>query len=169
MVSCVSDADIDQRAALASPRLPDRRIVVTVLGITQIFAWGSTFYLLGVLATPIGVETGWALDWVMAGISIGLLVAGIVSPRVGRGIGKNGGGLILALGAVFLGTGLLLLGAAQNLLWYLCAWVIIGAGMGAGLYDAAFATLGSIYGKDSRSAITALTLLVDLPAQCVGR
>jgi MFS family permease len=158
MVSCVSDADIDQRAALASPRLPDRRVVVTVLGITQIFAWGSTFYLLGVLATPIGVETGWALDWVMAGISIGLLVAGIVSPRVGRGIGKNGGGLILALGAAFLGTGLLLLGAAQNLIWYLCAWVIIGAGMGAGLYDAAFATLGSIYGKDSRSAITALTL-----------
>jgi hypothetical protein len=58
---------------LASPRLPDRRIVVTALGITQIFAWGSTFYLLGVLATPIGVDTGWSLDWVMAGVSTHLL------------------------------------------------------------------------------------------------
>lgn len=159
MVSRVSNADIDRQAALASPGLPDRRIVVTALGITQIFAWGSTFYLLGVLATPIGVDTGWSLDWVMAGVSIGLLVAGTVSPRVGRAIGKNGGGLILALGAVFLGTGLLLLGAAQNLLWYLCAWLVIGTGMGAGLYDAAFATLGSIYGKDARAAITSLTLL----------
>jgi hypothetical protein len=158
MVSRVSNTDIDRQAALASPRLPDRRIVVTALGITQIFAWGSTFYLLGVLATPIGVDTGWSLDWVMAGVSIGLLVAGTVSPRVGRAIGKNGGGLILAIGPVFLGTGLLLLGTAQNLLWYLCAWLVIGTGMGAGLYDAAFATLGSIYGKDSRAAITSLTL-----------
>ncbi|MFY9836670.1 MAG: MFS transporter, partial [Xanthobacteraceae bacterium] len=154
----MSDADIDRRAVLASPRLPDRRIVVTALGVTQILAWGSTFYLLGVLATPIGIDTGWSLDWVMAGVSIGLLVAGIVSPRVGRAIGKNGGGLILALGAAFLGTGLLVLSAAENLLWYLCAWLIIGAGMGAGLYDAAFATLGSIYGKDARGAITSVTL-----------
>ncbi len=131
---------------------------MAALGITQILAWGSTFYLLSVLATPITADTGWALDWVICGISIGLLTAGVVSPRIGREIGKNGGGLVLAAGAVLLGTGLLLVGLAQNLLWYLGAWLIIGAGMGAGLYDAAFATVGSIYGKDSRVAITAVTL-----------
>ena len=38
---------------------PDRRIVVTALGVTQILAWGSTFYLLGVLANPIVRDTGW--------------------------------------------------------------------------------------------------------------
>jgi MFS family permease len=32
------------------------------------------------------------------------------------------------------------------------------AGMGAGLYDAAFSTLGSIYGQNSRGAIAAMTL-----------
>jgi MFS family permease len=31
--------------------------------------------------------------------------------------------------------------------------------MGGGLYDAAFATLGRLYGKDSRSSITGVTLL----------
>ena len=30
--------------------------------------------------------------------------------------------------------------------------------MGAGLYDAAFATLGRLYGQDARQAITILTL-----------
>src|SRR5437764_7852650 len=30
--------------------------------------------------------------------------------------------------------------------------------MGAGLYDAAFSTLGAIYGKDARSSITFVTL-----------
>ena len=33
-----------------------------------------------------------------------------------------------------------------------------GAGMGAGLYDAAFSALGSIYGKDARGPITWVTL-----------
>jgi hypothetical protein len=41
----------------------DRRIVVTALGITQILAWGSPFYLLGVLANEIARNTGWSYDW----------------------------------------------------------------------------------------------------------
>jgi hypothetical protein len=33
--------------------LPDRRVVVSALGVTQILAWGSSYYLLAVLAQPI--------------------------------------------------------------------------------------------------------------------
>jgi predicted MFS family arabinose efflux permease len=138
--------------------LPDRRAVVTALGVTQILAWGSTFYLLGVLANPIARDTGWGYEWVMAGVSAGLLVAGMVSPRVGRAIGERGGRPVLAASAMLLAIGLALLGSSQNVPWYLAAWIIVGAGMGAGLYDAAFSALGSIYGKDARSPITWVTL-----------
>ncbi len=137
---------------------PNPRVVVTVLGFLQILAWGSTFYLLAVLAPAIVADTGWTTDWVIAGVSVGLLVAGIVSPRAGRLIGANGGRVALAAGAALMGAGLLLLGTAQNYVWYLAAWVVIGGGMGAGLYDAAFATLGSIYGRDARNAIASVTL-----------
>jgi predicted MFS family arabinose efflux permease len=137
---------------------PDRRVIVTALGVTQILAWGSTFYLLGVLANPIARDTGWGYAWVMAGVSAGLLVAGMVSPCVGRAIGERGGRPVLAASAVLLATGLALLGSSQNVIWYLAAWIIVGAGMGAGLYDAAFSALGSIYGKDARSPITWVTL-----------
>jgi predicted MFS family arabinose efflux permease len=113
---------------------------------------------LGVLAIPIAGDTGWPVDWVMGGISVGLVVAGLIVPHVGRTIGDRGGGLVLALGAVLLAAGLVALAFAQNFLAYLGAWLIIGAGMSASLYDAAFATLGSIYGKESRGAITAMTL-----------
>jgi len=41
---------------------------------------------------------------------------------------------------------------------FLAAWIVIGLGMGAGLYDPAFATLGRLYGQGGRSAITTLTL-----------
>lgn len=145
-------------AAGAAVTSPDPRVVVTALGTTQILAWGSSFYLLGVLANPIARDTGWGYEWVMGGVSAGLLVAGTVSPRVGRAISAHGGRPILATGAVLLATGLLLLGLSQNVVWYLAAWMIIGTGMGAGLYDAAFSALGSIYGKDARKPITWVTL-----------
>lgn len=138
--------------------MPNRRMVVSVLGISQILAWGSTFYLLAVLAPAIVSETGWSLDGVIAGVSVGMLSAGLVSPRIGRIIGERGGRTVLALGAGMIAIGMLLLATSQNFAWYLAAWVFIGAGMGAGLYDAAFATLGSIYGQQSRSAIAAVTL-----------
>lgn len=138
--------------------LPDRRVVVTALGVTQILAWGSTFYLLAVLAPYIARDTGWTYDRVVIGVSVGLLVAGIVSPRVGRYIATHGGRPVLAIGALLLAVGLASLGAAPNFPLYLVAWAVIGAGMGAGLYDAAFSTLGNIYGSNARGAIAAVTL-----------
>jgi len=135
-----------------------RGVVVTVLGLLQILSWGSTFYLLAVLAKPITAETGWAYDRVMGGLALGLLVAGTVSPRVGRSIARYGGRVVLPCGVILLASGLALIGTAHDFAIYLAGWAIAGAGMGAGLYDSAFATLGSLYGKSARSAITAVTL-----------
>lgn len=75
------------KALLASPSpVRSRAVVVTALGVTQIFAWGSSYYLIAVLAAPIAVETGWARAWIVGGVSLGLLTAGVISPWVGRAI-----------------------------------------------------------------------------------
>jgi MFS family permease len=144
--------------ALRDQDRPNRRIVVAALGVTQILAWGSTFYLLGVLASPIASDTGWRYDWIISGVSVGLLTAGVVAPHVGRAISEWGGRPILALSAFLLAAGLLLVGISQSVAWYLAAWLLVGIGMGFGLTDAAFSTLGSIYGRNARGAITSLTL-----------
>jgi MFS family permease len=94
----------------------------------------------------------------VGGLSLGLLIAGLISPHVGAAIDHRGGRGILALSAASICLGLLGLAAASNLYWYVGAWLIVGVGMGAGLYDAAFATLGRLYGQQGRSAITMLTL-----------
>ncbi len=135
-----------------------RVVVLTALGVTQKFAWGCSYYLIAVLAEPIIVETGWARAWVVGGVSLGLLTAGAISPWVGRAIAALGGRPVLALSAGFLATGLLALALARSLPVYMAAWLVIGLGMGAGLYDPAFATLGRLYGHGGRSAITTLTL-----------
>lgn len=134
------------------------KVIITALGITQILAWGSSFYLPAVLAKPIAADTGWSLGWVVGGLSVGLLAAGLVAPRVGRTIDLRGGRPVLIASSILLGAGLATLALANSLPVYLIAWLLMGIGMGAGLYDAAFATLGRLYGKQARSAIVTLTL-----------
>jgi predicted MFS family arabinose efflux permease len=138
--------------------LPDRRIVIPALGIAQIFAWGSTFYLPAALAPLIATDTGWTYDSIVGGVSVGLLVAGLAAPRVGRLIAAKGGRPVLAVGALLLAAGLIGIGTAADFAWYLAGWVVIGLGMSASLYDAAFSTLGRIYGARSRTALTSVTL-----------
>ncbi len=137
---------------------PSRITVVSALGITQIFAWGTSYYLPAVLAAPIAADMGWSMSWVVGGLSLGLLTAGLISPRVGRAIAWRGGRPVLAVSACLFAAGLAALASAHSLVVFLSAWVIIGLGMGAGLYDPAFATLGRLYGQGGRSAITTLTL-----------
>lgn len=132
--------------------------VISALGLVQIFAWGSSYYLLAVFAGPISADTGWPLSWIVGGLSLGLFIAGIASPRLGAAIQRHGGRPVLALSSILLAAGLLILATAPVLPVFVAGWVVLGVGMGAGLYDAAFATLGGIYGRDARSAITTLTL-----------
>jgi len=135
-----------------------RQRTIAALGIIQILAWGSSYYLLAVLAGPIARDTGWPYSWVIAGVSLGLLLAGAVSIRVGRTIEEYGGRRVLAASALLLAAGLVVMAVAPGVPIYLAAWLLLGAGMGAGLYDAAFSTLGRLFGAQARISITQLTL-----------
>jgi MFS family permease len=137
---------------------PPRLVVIAAMGVGQILAWGSSYYLLAVLAGPVARETGWPDSWIIGALSLGLLTSGLVSPRVGHLIEHFGGRPVLASSAVLLATGLLFQALAPNLAIFIVAWFVIGLGMGAGLYDPAFSTLGRLYGEHARSAITQLTL-----------
>ncbi|UVK41856.1 MFS transporter [Mesorhizobium sp. AR07] len=135
-----------------------RRTIITTLGVTQIMAWGSSYYLPAVIAPAVAADTGWPLAWVVGGLSLGLLTAGVISPRVGSSIERHGGRAVLAFSAACIGLGQIGLAVAPTLAAYIVAWLVIGLGMGAGLYDAAFGTLGRLYGHGARSAIMTLTL-----------
>jgi MFS family permease len=136
----------------------DRRVVITALGIGQILAWGTSFYFPAVFAEPIVAETGWSLGYVVAGTSLGLLVAGLISPQVGRIIDKRGGRPVLLASSLCYAAGLAGIGVSPALPVYLASWILIGIGMGTGLYDAVFAALGRMYGSEARTPITNLTL-----------
>jgi predicted MFS family arabinose efflux permease len=140
------------------PGPQERSRVVAALGVAQLIGWGTSFYFPGVLAAPIAADTGWPLSFIVGGVSLGLLIAGLISPQVGRLIGAHGGRPVLAASALLFASGLCIIGMAPALWVYLAGWIAVGAAMGTGLYDAAFAALGRLYGKSARGPITALTL-----------
>jgi len=131
---------------------------VPVLGVTQIVAWGAIFYSPVLTAPMIVAETGWSLTFTMSGFSIGLLAAGLVSPFVGRSIDRYGGHVVMTAGSLVSALGLVGLAYARDPAVYLAVWLVLGAGLGASLYDPAFATLGRIFGAAARRPITVLTL-----------
>ena len=133
-------------------------LFVPALGVAQILGWGTSFYFPAVFARPIVDNTGWSFSWVVGGTSVGLLVAGLIAPRVGSIIDRRGGRPVLAASSMLYAAGLAGIGLAPNLPVFLLAWVVLGMGMGTGLYDAVFAAIGKVFGKDSRTAITNLTL-----------
>src|SRR5262245_30222976 len=145
----------------------NRLAVILLLGTTQTLGWASSFYLPAILADRIARDLGMSSTWFLAAFSAALVVSAMVGPRAGRTVDAVGGREVLAVSNVILAVGLVTLAFAQSeaILWV--AWLILGLGMGIGLYDTAFAALGRIYGSQARSAITGITLLAGF-ASTVG-
>jgi MFS family permease len=88
-----------------------------------------------------------------------LLVAAFLGPTAGRLIDVYGGRRVLPVSSLVMAAGLALLGSTTGIVSLFAAWLVIGIGTSAGLYEAAFATLAGIYGRDARRAITGITLI----------
>jgi MFS family permease len=131
---------------------------VLALGITQITAWGTSYYCLGVLAAPISRETGWSRGFVFLGFTVALLAMGLVSTTVGRAIDRRGARAVMTLGTLLVSAGLFALAHVHGHAAYLAVWVFLGVGMRLCLYDAAFAALVQVTPSRGRTAISYLTL-----------
>jgi predicted MFS family arabinose efflux permease len=65
---------------------------------------------------------------------------------------------MLAASNIVIAAGLTVLAAAHGATALFAGWAVLGLGMALGLYDAAFAALTTLYGKDARGPITGITL-----------
>lgn len=141
--------------------------VTLSLGTAQTLAWASSYYLPAILAAPIAAELGITPAWVFAGFSLALVVAAILGPGAGDRIDRRGGRLVLAGSNLVFALALATLGLAQGPALMFLAWGLMGIGMATGLYEAAFATLAVIFGRDARGPITGITLMAGF-ASTVG-
>jgi MFS transporter len=147
-------ARVEWRTRLTDPMVA----AVVALGITQITAWGTSYYCLGVLAGPMSRDTGWSRGLVFLGFTVAVLAMGIVSSTVGRIIDRRGARVVMTVGTVVVSAGLFALSQVHTKPTYLAIWALLGLGMRLCLYDAAFAALVQVAPSRGRTAISYLTL-----------
>jgi MFS family permease len=148
---------------MSGRRLP----LILALGTTQTLAWASSVYLPAILADPMAHDLGISANWIFGAYSGALVIAGLLGPRIGRQIDRVGGRPVLSISNLTLAGGLALLGFTYSIPMLIAAWILLGIGMGYGLYDAAFGALGRIYGEAARGPITGITLIAGF-ASTVG-
>ncbi len=145
----------------------NQTVVIAALGSAQTISWASSYYIPAVLAAPMAASFSLNPVWVFGAFSLALIVSALVGPWAGARIDRLGGRGVLMISNVVFAFGLVLLALAPSLTVLFLGWAIIGFGMGLGLYEAAFATLAGIYGKDARRPITGITLIAGF-ASTVG-
>jgi MFS family permease len=145
----------------------DSRFVAAMLGVAQTLAWATTYYLPALVAPVVMVDLDADPALVYGAFSLALLISGLAAPQVGRFIERLGGRPVLIVSSAIIASGLVLLGMLPGLAGWFAGWVVLGLGMALGLYEAAFATLGVLYGRSARRAITVVTLFAGF-ASTVG-
>ncbi|MBR0994024.1 MFS transporter [Bradyrhizobium japonicum] len=141
--------------------------IILALGTTQTLAWASSYYLPALIADPMARDLGVSSNWIFGAFSASLVISAMLGPRIGRQIDLVGGRQVLSASNLTIAAGLALLGFAHSVPVMVFAWFVLGIGMAMGLYDAAFAALGRIYGTEARRPITGITLMAGF-ASTVG-
>jgi predicted MFS family arabinose efflux permease len=129
------------------------------LGLSQTIGFASTYYLAAILARPITSELGIPFEQYFVFSATASIISGLLGPILGRQIDQFGGRLVLPFASVAIAGGLVVMGLSTSAYVFLVAWVILGVGMAAGLYDAAFASVVEIQGDLAQRTIAGITLI----------
>ena len=133
--------------------------ITLVLGLGQVVAFASSYYLMGVLADPLAADLSLSPGLVFGLMSLALAVSPVLSPQTGRWIDRHGGKPVLLVSSLVFAFALLLLGLAPNLAVLTLGMVALGVGMTLGTYGTPFAILVALYGEAARRPITGVALL----------
>lgn len=135
------------------------RLVVPVLGLGQIVAFASSYYLLGVLADPMGQALRIAPSALFAALSAAFLISAVLAPSAGRWIERSGGRRVQAWAHLAFAAALLTMALSPSAVFLMTGVAALGIGMAIGLYGTAFAILVELHGAGARRAITAVSLI----------
>jgi MFS family permease len=131
---------------------------VLALGVTQITAWGSIYYLFALLMEPLQAALGASKSTIVGAFTLSLLVSGLLAPVVGRAIDRRGGRVLMALASLLAAGALVALAHVSTLAQLYAVWALLGIAMAGTLYEPAFAVVTRAFVINHRRAIAVLTL-----------
>ena len=135
------------------------RLIVPVLGLGQVVAFASSYYLLGVLADPMAQALRLAPSALFTALSAAFLISAVFSPPAGRWIERSGGRRVQAWAHLAFAVALLTMALSPSAVVLIVGVAALGIGMAIGLYGTAFAILVELHGAAARRSITAVSLI----------
>lgn len=133
--------------------------LAALLGLGQIFSWGSLYYSFPLIVLRMQAELGWSKSSLYAGATIGLAMTAILSYPVGVAIDRGYGKWIMAGASM---VALAVMGwwsVTDNILAFYVICALSGAIQAALLYEPAFAVFARHVGaSNARAGITHITL-----------
>ncbi|PIO97655.1 arsenite efflux MFS transporter ArsK [Pleomorphomonas carboxyditropha] len=143
---------------MPAPRLSPA-VVVSLLGLTQIIGYGTTYYSFAIVADRVGASFGLPTSWLFGLFSGTLLIGGAVSPWSGRQMDRRGAGRLMAAGSTIAAAALAGMALAPGPITFAAALLALQVGAPLILYEAAFTALVQTGGQAARTHITYLTLI----------
>jgi MFS family permease len=147
---------------------------VWALALGQMLAWAIYFYVYPSLLPAVQKHTGWSMTQLTVGPAIALVVAGLISPLVGRWIDRGLGRRVLLAGPVIGSLGLVAwacvglgLGSSAgagpgigpgSIVWYWATAALLGVATAMALYDPVFMTVTRSVPVGYARAIVVITL-----------
>lgn len=135
------------------------RLIVPVLGLGQVVAFASSYYLLGVLADPMAQTLRIEPSVLFTALSAAFLISAVLSPSAGRWIERSGGRRVQAWAHLAFAAALLTMALSPSAVVLVAGVAALGIGMAIGLYGTAFAVLVELHGAGARRSITAVSLI----------
>ena len=138
------------------------RRVIWSFAIAETIIWAAFYYSFPALLPEWERSFGWTKADLSLAFTSGLIVCALLAPTVGKLIDR-GYSLLVYFGSTILGiASLLLLSTVHDYWQFYTVWLCIGTAMSGSLYEPCFAIITRITGKDSKWAITRITLLAGL-------
>ncbi|MBJ3784297.1 MFS transporter [Devosia sp. MSA67] len=128
-----------------------------VLAIGQNVGWG-TIGLLTVLGADIAAGLDMSLPSAFMGSTVFYVTMGLVAPVMGAAFVRLGARRLLVAGSLGLALGFAALGASQDIVTYLAAWLVLGLSGATSLSTAAHIALNEALGAKAGRAIGALMI-----------
>lgn len=141
--------------------LTPRRVepLTLLIGVSMTIGYGTLYYPFAILGPEIAGVQGWSTSFVFGVFSAALLTSAVTASIVGHAIDRFGARPVMVAGSFFAACVLVNLSAVQSMVGFAVAMLLIEFAARMVQYEAGFAALTALHGRNARRPIAHVTLV----------
>lgn len=136
--------------------------VAVTLALTETISWGIIYYAFTLFLAPMEVDLGWTRAQLTGGLTLMLLVAGVMAYPFGAWIDKHGARLLMTMGSICASLLVIAWSQVTTVPAFYVIWIGLGICGAAVLYEPAFAVIAQWFHRKRGTALAVVTFAAGL-------